>query len=196
MVDDMARQGDAARGASDGQAVRPAPASSGAPGGEINVPAGDPGGLGDPDLGILLALGFRAYVDRLHALIAEEGFPRMRPTFGYTFRALRDGPLAPHRLASQLAISKQAVGKILDEMEAEGFVARTPDPCDGRQKLVSLTDRGHAARQAALRISASVETELRAQLGSDAVDAARTTLLTLAAGSPEEVRARRARPVW
>jgi|GEM_PF-3939106 len=191
MVDDMARQEDARRASpkrepADGRTLAGANASEEEPA----APASN------PDLGILLALGFRAYVDQLHALMATEGFPRMRATFGYTFRALRDGPLAPHRLAAQLVISKQAAGKVLDEMEREGLVVRTPDPCDGRQKLVSLTDRGHAARQAALRISASVETKLRTQLGHDAVDAARAALLTLAAGSPEEVRGRRARPVW
>ncbi len=155
-------------------------------------------GTDGPDFGVLLAIAFRAYVDRLHVLLAAQGFQRMRPTFGYTFRALQHGALAPGELAERLDISKQAVGKILDEMEDEGFVRREADPADGRQKRVRLTERGIAAWQAAVRAAGEIEAELRSQAGGPAVDGARVALQVLAAhaGSGAETAARRARPVW
>jgi hypothetical protein len=44
----------------------------------------------------------------------------------------------------------QAAIKVVDEMEARGFLTREPHPTDRRAKQLTLTDRGHAVRAAAL----------------------------------------------
>ncbi|MGZ6779596.1 MAG: MarR family winged helix-turn-helix transcriptional regulator [Mycobacterium sp.] len=39
-------------------------------------------------------------------------------------------------------MTKQTAGGLIDELEANGYVARRPDPADARARLVMLTDRG------------------------------------------------------
>jgi DNA-binding MarR family transcriptional regulator len=47
-------------------------------------------------------------------------------------------------LARRAGSTKQAMGKLVDELEAIGYVERVPDPGDGRAKLVRFSPRGRA----------------------------------------------------
>jgi DNA-binding MarR family transcriptional regulator len=99
-------------------------------------------------------------------------------------------------LAELLDVSKQAAIKVVDEMEARGFLARHPDPGDRRVKLLRLTPKGRGVRRAALAESRRMERELRES--SDDVDALRRALLAFldAHGALEDAVAGRARAVW
>jgi DNA-binding MarR family transcriptional regulator len=151
-----------------------------------------------PDWAILVMLAARAVADALDARLTAAGFPGMRPAYGYTLRALRAGALTPIDLAGRLAISKQAVNRVLDEMEARDLVERSTDPSDGRRRLVRLTPQGRAASDIALGVSADLEAELARAVGADRVDEARAVLVAFATahGGGEDAAARRARPVW
>lgn len=151
-----------------------------------------------PDFGILLMLAARAYADDLHARLAEIGFPEMRASFGYVFRMLRESVPTPGELASRLGVSKQAVGNVLDEMEARGFVVRRADPDDRRVRRVVLTEHGRAASDAAIRFSDEIEADLRGKVGAEQVALLRTALLAYveAHGGQGDAVAHRARPTW
>jgi DNA-binding MarR family transcriptional regulator len=151
-----------------------------------------------PDFGILLLLAARAYADDLHARLASVGFPEMRASFGFIFRVLRESQPTPSELAVQLGVSKQAVGKVLDEMEARGFVVRQADRQDRRARRVVLTDHGRAASDAAIRFSDEIEADLRVKVGAEQVSVLRTALLAYvqAHGGDDHADARRARPIW
>jgi DNA-binding MarR family transcriptional regulator len=56
--------------------------------------------------------------------------------------------------------------KIVQEMEARGYVEREPDPDDGRANRVALAKRGRAALATARRFHASFERQLGETLGS------------------------------
>ena len=56
----------------------------------------------------------------------------------------------PTKLARAFQLSKGALTNTLQRLEALGFVALTPDPADGRGKIVRPTAEGLAARDAAL----------------------------------------------
>lgn len=69
-------------------------------------------------------------------------------------RLERDGPATGSALARAEAMRPQSMGAIIAVLETAGYVAGTPDPSDGRQTIISLTDRfrervsaGRAARQ-------------------------------------------------
>jgi DNA-binding MarR family transcriptional regulator len=155
-------------------------------------------GSGAPDFGILLMLAARAYADDLHARLATVGFPEMRASFGFVFRVLRDVQPTPSELAGRLGVSKQAVGKVLNEMEARGFVARRSDPRDRRARRVILTAHGRAASDAAIRFSDEIEADLRGKVGVEQVSALRAALLAYveAHGDEDDTPARRVRPTW
>jgi DNA-binding MarR family transcriptional regulator len=144
-----------------------------------------------PDLAILVVGAAHAVAARLGRELKAAGFP-VRPQHGYVLRALHEQPLPLTRLAELLGVTKQAVGPVVDEMVSLGLVARRPDPADRRRKLLALTDRGRAARERALAVSAALEREV-----PDSI-VVRAGLLALieSEGFGEDAAHRRARPVW
>ena len=54
----------------------------------------------------------------------------------------RAGPTTSSALARQEQISPQSMGATLSTLEARGYVARHPDPGDGRRVLLSVTEAG------------------------------------------------------
>lgn len=66
----------------------------------------------------------------------------------------KDGPATASSLARLEGMRPQSLRTVIAALEAAGFVTSTPDPADGRQALISLTDacrrwvqQGRAARQ-------------------------------------------------
>ncbi|HEV7420530.1 MAG TPA: MarR family transcriptional regulator [Mycobacterium sp.] len=82
-------------------------------------------------------------------------------------------------LAEQAGVTKQTAGALVDELEANGYVKRRPDPGDARARLVVLTDRGARLCATAAGAIAEVETEWRDHLGATAYDELRTALVSL-----------------
>jgi DNA-binding MarR family transcriptional regulator len=58
-------------------------------------------------------------------------------------RLERDGPATGSALARAEAMRPQSMGAIIGALEAAGYVKSAPDPSDGRQTIVSLTDHFH-----------------------------------------------------
>jgi DNA-binding MarR family transcriptional regulator len=54
----------------------------------------------------------------------------------------RGGPATSSALARQEQISPQSMGATLAGLEDRGLVARQPDPYDGRQAVISITEAG------------------------------------------------------
>ncbi|MFS2168281.1 MarR family transcriptional regulator, partial [Variovorax sp. Varisp62] len=50
----------------------------------------------------------------------------------------RYGPCTPTALAGLERVKLQSLTRLLAELEAEGWIGRTPHPSDGRQWLLSL----------------------------------------------------------
>ena len=90
-------------------------------------------------------------------------------------------------------MTKQAAIKVVDEMEARGFLARLPDLADRRVKRLRLTDKGRTVRQAALAESHAMADEL----GADA-DALCTVLERFLErhDALEDADAGRSRALW
>ncbi|MCP4870348.1 MAG: MarR family transcriptional regulator [Proteobacteria bacterium] len=70
-------------------------------------------------------------------------------------------------LAEAMEITKQAVGQMVAETEALGWVERVPDPADGRAKIVRLTTAGVAAVVEGLEVFAELEAELKQRIGDE-----------------------------
>jgi DNA-binding MarR family transcriptional regulator len=56
----------------------------------------------------------------------------------------REGPSSVSDLAQALRVRPQSMAQTIGDLEAEGMVARNPDPNDRRRALVSLTPAGRA----------------------------------------------------
>jgi DNA-binding MarR family transcriptional regulator len=82
-------------------------------------------------------------------------------------------------LAEALGITRQAVGQLVDDLEAMGAVTRIPDPSDGRAKRVVFTAEGKASIQTGLKHLKSLEPELARVLGDRRLKAFHESLLLL-----------------
>ncbi|WP_158839901.1 MarR family winged helix-turn-helix transcriptional regulator [Saccharothrix deserti] len=111
------------------------------------------------ELPLLLFAGFRTIIDRLHAELARQGHPDVRPAYGFAMQAIGRGGATASEVGRRLGVSKQAAGKTVDRLEVLGYVERVDDPADARRKLVRLTSHGIDA----LDRSAAIFEELRAE---------------------------------
>ena len=59
-------------------------------------------------------------------------------------------------LAQKLGFAERSVTQAVESLASDGLVERTPDPADGRAKLVTLTDEGTAALAAGTKAGAQV----------------------------------------
>ncbi|MBX3248928.1 MAG: MarR family transcriptional regulator [Myxococcales bacterium] len=82
-------------------------------------------------------------------------------------------------LARRVGVSKQAVGQLVDELEAMGVVERTPDPADGRAKLVRFTTRGRQGLLDGLRHLGAIEAQLAEAIGPARMSALHDALAAL-----------------
>jgi DNA-binding MarR family transcriptional regulator len=71
------------------------------------------------------------------------------------------------QLAERLACVKSNVTQLVDRLEADGLVARAPDPNDRRSRLAVITDGGRKAYGEGARIQRDAERQLFAALSDD-----------------------------
>jgi DNA-binding MarR family transcriptional regulator len=109
----------------------------------------DPPGF---ELPLRLLLGFRVLIDELHAELARQGHPDLRPMHGFVLQAVGTGGTTAAGLGRRLGISKQAAGKTIDSLEQLGYLERHPDPADARRKAVRVTGRALDALDRSARI--------------------------------------------
>lgn len=112
-------------------------------------------------------------------LEAPPGAPKLRAAHTSLFPHLELGGIRLTVLAQRLGISKQAVGQLVDDLEAMGMLERAPDPADGRAKLIIISSRGRQWLWKGLAHLGAVEQQLREALGGACVDALHEALQKL-----------------
>ncbi|MDT5410385.1 MAG: hypothetical protein QOG14_2605 [Mycobacterium sp.] len=66
------------------------------------------------------------------------------------------GSIRQKALAQELGFAERSITQAVESLASDGLVERTPDPADGRAKLVTLTDEGAAALAAGTKAGAKV----------------------------------------
>lgn len=95
-------------------------------------------------------------------------------------RHLGDGPLRASQIAGRCEVTKQAISLQIAQLERTGYIRATPDPTDGRARILTLTERGDRAQRTVVRLFGEIEAEWRDQVGPDAWEHLRAGLETLA----------------
>jgi DNA-binding MarR family transcriptional regulator len=116
-------------------------------------------------------------VNELHARLADEGFPEIRPGHGRVFRFIEPDGSRLTDIAERAGLTKQAMGELVSDLEQLGHVERRSCPNDGRAKIIHLTDRGRESVAAAERIFADIEARWAAQVGERRMAALREALI-------------------
>jgi DNA-binding MarR family transcriptional regulator len=119
--------------------------------------------------------------DRLERL----GFPSLRPAQVLVLTALNSpGDAAGVRLSdlvTAVALPKQTVSDLLDDLEAMKLVERFPDPDHGVIKRVRLGAKGKLWATEVRRVSAAAEAKWATRLGTKKMKSLRALLEELAA---------------
>jgi DNA-binding MarR family transcriptional regulator len=90
-----------------------------------------------------LAAGLRLSVTRLARLLRQQSDVGLTPTQLAALATInRRGPLPIGTLADEEQIGAPTATKIVDKLQASGYVERHPDPTDRRVSRVSMTAAG------------------------------------------------------
>jgi DNA-binding MarR family transcriptional regulator len=140
----------------------------------------------DPDIGMLAARLLVPLQEELFARLAECGHDQVRPRHGAILAYLDDTGATPTELARMSAQHKQVIGRLLDELEALGYVERRQNPADRRSKLVVLTDHGRDEQAQADQILAEIEARHAAKIGDERYAQFRSLLRDLVQPAPAD----------
>lgn len=118
-------------------------------------------------LGALLRAPFEAMLQYNYTGLANEGFGDIRLAHGAVFRNISREGSRLTELAERARMTKQSMAELVDYLRKRGYVELSPDPNDGRAKLVRLTDRGASVVEALIRISRRYERGCARAIGED-----------------------------
>jgi DNA-binding MarR family transcriptional regulator len=96
--------------------------------------------------------------------VVGAGYPQ-KPSHSAVFAQIRPEGSRLTGLARGANMTPQAMGELIDELEALGYVERRPDPNDRRAKLIMLTERGHACIAAGIATIEGIEHRIDNILG-------------------------------
>jgi DNA-binding MarR family transcriptional regulator len=116
------------------------------------------------------------------AVLARNGFADIKPWHATVLRNLGEDGARPSELAMRAGITRQAVTKVLDELERLDVVRRDPDPDDGRGVIVRYTDRGRAGLDMVRKRMLELEAEFAERVGGTRWADARAVLEALFEG--------------
>ena len=116
-------------------------------------------------LGLVLRDAYLAVDRAVQEALAEAGFTDLRPRHHVVLRHIGHEGERPVVIADRAQVSRQAIAKVIDELERAGLVRRDPDPSDGRGVVVRLTDRGLAGLAVGRQAMDAVEARLVAEVG-------------------------------
>ncbi len=112
----------------------------------------------------------------MHTLQQECGHGDLRLGFAPYITLLGENGRRLSELAETLGISRQACNQAVKQVEAAGYIGRTPDPLDGRARQLVLTEHGRQLRRDGVRIVRELDARFAALAGREAVDDAARTL--------------------
>jgi DNA-binding MarR family transcriptional regulator len=143
--------------------------------------------VAEPQLARLLLAAHRTLAGDLVVELEERGWPDLRASqAALLLNVDRRFGTRLTELARRAGVTKQAMMVVVDELEVRGLVRRTPDPEDGRAKVVKLTARGRTLAAESRRAVAAVEARAKRTLGGRRYESLRETLDLLLESEDEE----------
>lgn len=124
---------------------------------------------------------------RAHRAFNERALRKLRQR-GHTHLSMAHTTVLPHLdvngtqatvLAERAGITKQAAGRVVADLEREGYVRRLPDPTDQRASIIVFTDAGRQYLVDAYQVKKEIEQEYTALLGAERMQQLRNTLQAL-----------------
>ncbi|MEM1414726.1 MAG: MarR family transcriptional regulator [Myxococcota bacterium] len=117
------------------------------------------------NLARLLFESSRVLSARANDAIRAQGFPELRDSHVQVMVHLALEGSRATELAARAGMTKQAMGRLVDEVERIGLVERSPDPADGRARLVRPTREGRRFYRVARKCIDEALGQLAADVG-------------------------------
>ena len=122
----------------------------------------------------------RVLVADLESAAAERGFPELRVSHNAVFATLRAEGSRVSDMAARAGLAKQSMAAIVKDLEGLGLVTISPDPADGRAKVVEYTERGWDCVRGGEAYLREVEDSLATLMGRERLADLRGLLVTVA----------------
>jgi DNA-binding MarR family transcriptional regulator len=117
------------------------------------------------NIGLLFQQLARDFEQRVRATLRARGHVGLQPSHQVVFASLESAGARLTDLAARAGMTKQAMGQLVDDLESLGYVERTPDPADGRAKIVRLTSEGRAFLDDAADVISAIWNDYAGLLG-------------------------------
>ncbi len=136
-------------------------------------------------------------VDRLHRSLQADmvedvrrrGHPEFKGSHSLVFAWLPESGARTADMAARAGITRQSMGEVVRDLVDLGIVEMTPDPDDGRAKLVKLTDYGRTITREGRQHIVELERRLAEEFGEEEYAMVRAVLerATEIVGLPPEL---------
>lgn len=136
-------------------------------------------------IGRLLLLARRDFTTRVANQMKAKGLDEIPPALLSLSAYIDLDGVRSTELAERAGMTKQAVGKIVKQLEAQGLVVRENDSSDGRAFLVKLTELSLQHLVALYAVVDHVEQEYEQLLGKPGMSEFRTALHAIVGGGKE-----------
>ena len=117
------------------------------------------------DIAPVIGAAGRGVIAAMMVRLVARGFDGMTPAFAGLIPLLDADGARSTVLAQRANVTKQAISQLVRELELRGYVEQFPDPTDTRAKIVRLTKRGIALREACLEVRGELQALAAASLG-------------------------------
>ena len=118
---------------------------------------------------LLLELA-RDFEKRALEKVHERGHTQIRRSHSSLFSNMGFSAVRLTELAERAGITQQAMGKLVKEMEEEGYVRRSIDESDKRAKIIELTDLGKRLVSDSIEIVDEILEEYKGVLGQEGIE--------------------------
>jgi DNA-binding MarR family transcriptional regulator len=120
----------------------------------------------DDNIGRLLQLALRDFQARCAEKLHARGYTQLSATHLTILSYIDPAGTRIVTLAERAGMTKQSMGDLIRELEAQGYVERSPDPVDKRAVIIKMVQTNTTFLADAYNIIAEIQSEYTATLGS------------------------------
>ncbi len=137
---------------------------------------GEAGMMTDGFLMMDIMRAFYWFDEGLQSALRARGWPSVSRSQSITLANIALGVRRPAEIARNLGVTRQAVSKMLKEMEEQDLIVIVPDPTDGRASSINFSQKSAQLRADALDILARMEATLGERIGEESLKSLRETI--------------------
>ena len=127
-------------------------------------------------LGYLTGITSRMLSNMLATRLKAAGIDMTSEQWGAIIILLNDGAMTQGQLGEHLHLEKSSVSRLTDGLEKRGWIVRTRDPNDSRQRLVTPTPRALETAEQCATIARAIHDEAQRGMNENEMIAVRSLL--------------------